>query len=401
MQDEATAGENRIHVSWTEAGFVIGVAGVVDLIEIGLDALDGTVVLAILGAIGTVLIDIAFGYGFFVYCLARGIKLTVMQKISLGLSFLLEFFPVFDVPPWWTLDAIYIMLSAMAQSGSSLAELGMATVSAQATLKRVQRGMTSSRGTSLVGKVAGVAAKEAGYRLERKAAAKIEEHSPTAAFALTVGRQVAKNRGRGRVRALPGAVPPRLAREKAPTGAVPPRLARERAAAGSAPPVLARERTPAGSTPPIIERAGPELVGRTFEHDQELARGGAVPGTQGGVKTYEEWAREHPRAAPGAVPPVIPGWERAPAGAVPPVLDRPGPYPKAPAGAVPPRLNERRTYPRAPAGAVPPKLAAEKAPLGAVPPVIPRERAPAGAVPPTLSSWEKEWGGKPEYNERQ
>src|SRR3989344_6904567 len=109
--------ETKSNISNFEWFLVMGAVGMMDLVQLGVTALDFTVVLTLLGIIANVLIDIAVGYSLFMYCLMRGIKLTPTRVLILLGGFLLEWIPVIGGAPLWTLDVVLIMLSVKAEEG--------------------------------------------------------------------------------------------------------------------------------------------------------------------------------------------------------------------------------------------------------------------------------------------
>ncbi len=93
-------------MSNTAWGFFIGIFVMIDLVEIGLDALYGV------GLFVNPLIDVLVACSLLFYCRVRGIKLTKTRVISIISCFGIEAFAGEGV---WVMDAIFILLSVKGQ----------------------------------------------------------------------------------------------------------------------------------------------------------------------------------------------------------------------------------------------------------------------------------------------
>jgi len=103
--------ESKPNISPVEKGLVIGATGVIDLIQIGIEALDLTGVGAIVSVIANRLIDIVVGLTLWLYCKLRGIKMDWKRTGSLLGAAFVEIIPIIDIAPAWTIDAAYLLLS--------------------------------------------------------------------------------------------------------------------------------------------------------------------------------------------------------------------------------------------------------------------------------------------------
>lgn len=103
-QITAKSQSRTAHISKIEKVFVIGFSVVVDIVQIGFNALAGS------GLVINRFIDIAYGILLFVYTVLRGIVNTRTTVATIA-TFVGEEMPAIDIAPFWTFDAFYIFYS--------------------------------------------------------------------------------------------------------------------------------------------------------------------------------------------------------------------------------------------------------------------------------------------------
>jgi hypothetical protein len=114
-----TAGEKKkktgSKISNTEWGMLIGILGVIDAIQVGLDLI-GIPFLASLGTIANRFIDVAVAFALPTYLYLRGVNMKQAKIIgSLMLTFFFEEIPAVDALPLWSADGAYIFLVTKAE----------------------------------------------------------------------------------------------------------------------------------------------------------------------------------------------------------------------------------------------------------------------------------------------
>ncbi len=283
MEDDAAL-DNRI--SNFEWGFVGGVAVAIDLLQMAVEALDLTLIGIAFSLIVNRMIDLITGLMLFSYCFLRGIKLTPTRTMSILGATLAEFIPALDVAPFWTADVGFLFASYKAEHGSGMISQFVSTTTALAEGKV---GDALAGGGRKVPPVIGTRTPAP------TTPARIADIKPTVTVVSPLPPKIAPAQN---------ALPARQAAPRArpePTGAIEmtkaqPLQTRDvyATSAGQYRPDAA---TSAGPSP-AAARSGPEMIGRTFQHDQEIAQGQAAEAHRGGVRTYDEWvaSRQPPRS---------------------------------------------------------------------------------------------------------
>lgn len=107
--------EKRNRISGVSGFFMIAVALVTDLLQIGLDILFGA------GVIVNRFVDVIFALGFGMWLALSDVTLWSNPRIglTLGATFIGEQIPGVDVFPFWTADVVYIISQVRAEDGSA------------------------------------------------------------------------------------------------------------------------------------------------------------------------------------------------------------------------------------------------------------------------------------------